>query len=264
MVKFSSVFLWATAPTTICLELGLLFIAYRRRLYRQLVFFSAYIVVTTVAELGGWWVIYSPWHETERWRYVYWSLQFALSLLRLLTIAEISRRSLGKYPLVWTFASRFLAAVAAILLFWTARSAIQNLHHFRKFIMAGDQRFECMQAILLLVLLMVVVYYRVALSPLFRLVLIGIGIYSSLQVANDQLGIINVMQPNSILDYIRRGTYIIPLSMWVYAVWRWGANSNTQPKLLSQSAYDDLSPQIHDRLRELNDKLSDLVGKRPR
>jgi hypothetical protein len=261
MTSFSSVFQWATEPAIICLYLGLIFFAITRRLDRQLKFFSVYIVIASLLEIFGWWATYSPWHSQSTYRYAYWSVQFVLSLLRLLTIAEISRRSLRGYPAVWAFASRLLITVAVILLAWTTSSAIGNVHHFRRFITAGDQRFECMQAILLLLVLAIGAYYHIEIPPLYRLILVGIGIYSAIQVANDQIAFLNT---SSVFDYIRRGTFPIALAIWTYAVWRWGSSPDAVPDRISQEKYDQLSPQIHDRLRELNDKLSDLTGKRRR
>jgi hypothetical protein len=264
MVTFSTLFVWVTAPATFFLEFAFLFFAYRRKLYRQLLFLPVYVVSATASEVCGWAITYSSWYRSTAWLYFYWSVQFALSILRLLTIAEISLRTLRAYPAVWTFTSRLLTAAAATLMFWTIHSSIQNRQHFRVFILSGSLRFEFMQAVLLLLFLLLVTYYRVPLSPLYRLVLIGAGVYSSIQVAANQFGIIRGAPPNSVTDYIRRGTYMIPIAVWTYAAWRWGATSQTPPELIAQSTYDDLSPQIHDRLRELNDKLAKLSRRPPR
>ena len=264
MVTFSSVFEWVIAPSNIGLELALLLISYRRRLYRQLVFFSAYVVLLNLLEVVGWCVAPTHWFISDGYRDIYWGTQFVLSLLRLLTIAEISRRSLRGYPTVWTLSWQILSASALILLSWTTYSAIQNVHHFERFIGVGGQRFECMQAILLLLLFVLGIYYHVRIPPLYRWILIGICIYSALEVANSQFYLLKSALGDSMFAYIRRGSFPISLAIWTYAVWRWGDDSNNPPELISQSQYDDLSPKIHDRLRDLNDKLSDLTGKRPR
>jgi len=261
MVTFSTLFVWITAPATFCLELTFLVLAYGKKLYRQLFFLTVYVACVAAIDVVAWWVTYSRLYGSVPWRYFYWSFQFLLSLLRLLTISEISWRTLRVYPAIWTFAWRLLTAAAAVLMFWTIHTAVQNRAHFRVFILSGSLRFEFMQAILLLLFFLLVTYYHIALSPLYRLVLIGTGVYSSIQVATNQLGIIGGAPPNSIPDYIRRGTYIIPVVIWVYAAWCWGTTPDSSPDLISQEKYDDLSPQIHDRLRRLNDKLSDMTGK---
>jgi hypothetical protein len=50
--------------------------------------------------------------------------------------------------------------------------------------------------------------------------------------------------------------------LWAWAIWRWADDSTVSPKLISQQSYDELSPQIHDRLRDLNDRLADLLDRR--
>lgn len=263
MASFSSIFNWATGPFGIGLELALFVLSIRYKLYRKLIFFFAYIVLLGAQEPVIWWVSYLPWFNSTAWGNTYWSIQLCLSLLRLLTIAEISRRSLVPYPAVWSMGWRLLSAAAAILLAWTAYSAFQGRHHFRIFIAGGFQRFETMQAILLLLLLFLGVYYRVRISQLYRLILIGICIYSAIQIANNPL-LLAKIPADSVWQYIYRGSFLIPMVIWTYAVWRWGGTSTTPPDLISQEKYDELSPQIHDRLKELNDKLSDLTGNRRR
>jgi hypothetical protein len=264
MVTFASVFQTVMAPTSICLELTLLFVAWRCRLYRQLTFFSAYIVLVTVEELSGWWVSKTPWFYSGAFLYIYWYSQLVLSLLRLLTIAEIAKRSLRGYPAIWTLAWEILSAATLILLSWTTYSVVPYVHHVRRFIAVGGQRFELMQAILLLLVLVFGAYYHVRVPALYRLVLIGICIYSVVEVANSQMYLLRSALADSIFGYIRQGSYPISLAIWTYAVWRYGSSSNTPPELISQAAYDELSPQIHDRMRDLNDNLSDFMGKRRR
>ncbi len=247
-------------PTSICLELALICMAYRRRFYGELSFFSAYLVLVTVQEIAGWRVSYTPWFNSENCLYVFWSIQFVLSLLRLLSIGEIAGRSLRGYPAVWSFSWRSLSIATALLLSWTTYSAAKNVHHFRRFLAIGGQRFECMQAILLLLLLFLGVYYRVRIPPLYRSILIGMCIYSAIQVANNQFLLLNKLPADSVFGYIRRGSFLFPLIIWTYAFWHWGTTPTTPPELISQEKYDEMSPQIHDRLKELNDKLSGLMN----
>jgi hypothetical protein len=263
MASFSSIFNWATGPLTACLDFALLVLLIRRKLYRKLIFFSAYIVLLSAYEPVAWWISFLPWFNSLTWNTTFWSVQFILSLLRLLAIAEISRRSLIAYPAVWSLGWRVLSAAAAILLAWTAYSAFPGRHHFRIFMAVGFQRFETMQAILLLLLLFLGVYYRVQISHLYRRILIGICIYSAIQVAVNPL-LLAKIPADSVWQYTRRGSFVIPMVIWTYAVWRWGETPSAPPDLISQEKYDELSPQIHDRLKELNDKLSDLTGNRRR
>jgi hypothetical protein len=119
-----------------------------------------------------------------------------------------------------------------------------------------------MQAILLLLVLVIGVYYRLRIPRLYRLILIGIGIYASIQVTNNPLGINQLILPNSTFDFIRRGSILISLGVWLYAIWRSPRIPDVRPGLISQATYDELAPQVHDHLKELNDKLANLIGGR--
>ena len=235
-----------------------------RKAYRRLFFFTIYLAANIIWGVLWRYVSRTPAFYLLTWLYIYWSVELLLSILRLLTIAEIARRFLRGYPAIRAFASRLLTGVAAALLLWTTYSAIHNLHHIRRFILLGDQRFECMQVVLLLTLLIIGAYYRIQIPPLYRLILIGIGVYSSIQVANNGLGMLLTILPNSIFDYLRRGASMVSLVIWTYAVWRWSAIPDPQPRLIPQSTYDRLSPELHDRLQDLNDRLAGLVGQRSR
>lgn len=208
------------------------------------------------------WVSTKPFFANPAFLYIYWPIEFALSTLRLLTIAEISRRFLRGYPAIWAFASWLLSGLSVAFLLWTASSAIEYMHRVRRFILLTDHHFEFMQAVLLLTLLFIAAYYRIRLPALYHFILIGIGFYSSIQVVNNILALHQTVIPNSLFDYIRRSAIAASLVIWTFGIWRSPGISDSGPSLISQSTYDQLAPEVHARLKELNDKLSDLTGKR--
>jgi hypothetical protein len=118
-----------------------------------------------------------------------------------------------------------------------------------------------MQATLLLLLLFLGVYYRVRISRLYQLILIGLCMYSAIQIANSQILLLNKLPADSIFGYIRQGSFLVPMVIWTFAIWRGGAYSETPPELISQTKYDEMSPRIHDHLQKLNDKIADFAGK---
>jgi hypothetical protein len=257
----TSAFTWVMSVISFVLLPTMLYFVFLRKVYRRLRFFTGYLILLLIWNIVLSVVSPTPYYYVRAWAYIYHASEFAFSILRLFTIAEISKRALAGYPAVWSLAWRFLLVVAAILLAWTTQSAIQNQRHAQRFILVGNQRFELMQAILMLLILFIGVYYRIQIAPLYRLILIGIGIYSSLSVMDQQIGLLHQF---AAYDYVKRATFSIPLFMWTYALWRWSPLPDFKPPLIPQSTYYNLSPQIHDRLKDLNDKLSDLTGKRRR
>jgi hypothetical protein len=105
-------------------------------------------------------------------------------------------------------------------------------------------------------------YYRLKLLPLYRFVLVGIGIYAAVQVAANQIVMQYRMEPTPLWDLMRRGSFVLSIAMWTYGVWRWAGPPACQVELIPQSKYDDLSPQVHDRLYEANLKLANLTSER--
>jgi hypothetical protein len=262
MSSFSAIFAWVAYAIYFSLCPITLFLIFHRKLYRRLKVFTVYIFLLVVWGVLWALVARTPSFTSHTWFDIYFSVEFSLSFLRLLTIAEISRRLLRGYPAVWALASWLLIIVTVGLLSWTVQSAIHNVHHIRRFILLGDQRFECMQAILVLLVISIGVYYRVQIPRVYMFILVGIGIYASIQVADNPLGIRIAILPNSIFDYIRRVSILLSLGFWLAAVCQPPRLADAEPEQISQATYDELAPKVHDHLKELNDKLEELVGKR--
>jgi hypothetical protein len=250
------------------LLLPVLFVlALRRKIHRKLRFFVFYLLFASAREIalaafGQFPAIgdrlYYP------YIYSYYGAGFILSFLRLFITFEICQQVLRRYPTLKVFTWRIIATLAVALFSWTFYFAIRNIHHIRKFILTFQQTTDVSFALLLLTLLGIGAYYRMRIPPLFRLILIGSCIYSAVQVVNSELGRYIVDLPYSVVDFAQRLTYNLMLSIWVWAVWRWGNDPTPPPELIPQATYDQLAPQVHDRLRDLNDSLSDFMGKRRR
>jgi hypothetical protein len=241
------------------LDILLFVLGLRRKLYRSLICFFAYIMFLVPRDFIWLWISHTTLFGTIPAFYFYWTTESILSILRLATIIEIARRALRDYPSVWALAWRFLAAIGAILFFWTADAALRHSHHLKFLITIGLQRFELMQATLLLSVLMIGVYYRIQIRPSYRWILVGICIFSAVQVANYELGRLTVHATNSVFDYLRRYSFLASQTIWMWALWRWAAVPHQPPELVSQALYDEHSERAHDRLRALNDRLAGLL-----
>jgi hypothetical protein len=245
-----------------CLNLLLLVLLLARNGWRRLVFFTLFIVLLTVRDGVGLCIAHTSLGIGRPWIYTYWYSELVLSTLYLFMIAEIAKRFFQDYPSIWFNASRLLAIAALALISWTVYSTLRYVGHPRMFVLIGDQRLDLTTTIMLLLLMAIGAYYRLRLPPLYRLMLIGIGIYASVQVVTDQIEIRYKMGPESLFGYLRTWSYAISLVVWIYAVWRWAAPPATRAELISQSKYDHLSPQVHHSLQEVNLKLANLEDQR--
>jgi len=234
-------------------------------MFRQVKFLIFYILFTIVRAIALEWYGESPAYGDRSFYpyfYSYWAAAFVISFLRLFITLEICEKVLRRYQAVKVFAWRILAGLTVVLFSWTVYFAIRNIHHVKRLILTFQQTTDVSFALLLLTLLSIGAYYRMRIPPLYWSILIGSCIYSAVQVVDSELGRYTADLPHSVFDFAQRLTYNLMLAIWAGAVWRWGTDPTQPPEIISQATYDDLSPQIHDRLRDLNDKLEDLVGKR--
>jgi hypothetical protein len=240
------------------LHIALFIFAFRRKLYQRLVFFFVYIMLLVPRDFIFLWISHTALFRTKSAFYFYWITDVSLSLLRLATIIEVCWRTLRNYPAVWALAWRALTGMGIMLLLWAVNSAAHNTSRLRFFVTSGMQKFEFMQAVLLLIVLAIGVYYRIHLPPLYRWVLTGICIYSAVQVANYELGRFTVHPTNTVFDFVRRYSFTASEAIWTWAVWRWAATPVSPPERIPQAVYELHSAEVHDRLRDLNDRLTKL------
>jgi hypothetical protein len=244
-----------------CLLVALVALLIRKKVYRELAFLGAYIFFLVPREFV-WLLISHSLYVRAPWAfYFYYVSDGILYSLRLLLIIEIAGRALRGYPAVWHFAWRILGLGGFMIVFWGTRSAIRHAHPKQQLVLTIQQYFNITEAVLLLLVLGIGLYYRIHVSNLYRLILTGICIYSAVQIVNSEFGRHIPVPAYSAFEFIGRYTFVIMIGIWTWAVWKWSPTPRTSPQLISQAEYDDLSPQVHDRLRDLNDRLAGLRKK---
>jgi hypothetical protein len=190
--------------------------------------------------------------------YSYWVSAFILAYLRLYVILEICKLVLRDYSAVKMFAWRILSAVAVIMFSWTAYFAIRNAHHPGRLVLTFQQTTDLSFAVLLLTLMSLGVYYNMNIHIFYRRILVGSCIYSAEQVVSSELLRVSSHVTNSVFDFAARFSWLLMMAFWSWAVWRWAGAPIGQPELIPQAMYDNLSPRVHSRLRELNNRLAAL------
>jgi hypothetical protein len=241
------------------LDFCLLFLALRKRTRAQLTFLLVYAVFNTPRDIGTYWISHTPYFKAHWFSYSYWAAAFLLSFIRLAIICEICRRVLRRYVAVWYFASRFLVLLIGVFLLWIAHSAVHNAGSFRNLVLTANQQVSVMQAVVLLVVVAIGVYYHIHISRFYSLILTASCIYSALELTNSELGRYIKMPTNSAFDFIQRFCFLGMEAVWCWAMWRWSDVPARAPENISQDFYDDYSSGIHTRLRALNDRLTRLI-----
>ncbi|MFZ0820839.1 MAG: hypothetical protein WAM91_12275 [Candidatus Acidiferrales bacterium] len=249
------------APTYLAslLEALLFGLAIRKKLYRYLIFFVIYIFLLVPREIFLLYLSHTEYFRTLWSSYAFYISDAVLNLLRLLVIVEIGIRTLRGYPAVWHSVWRILLLICSVLILGGTLAATRHAHVPQQLILTVDQYLNSSQTLLLLVVLAIGIYYRVDVPQLFRSIVTGICIYAAVQIVNSELGRYVADPSNSAFDLIQRYSFTLMLFVWVKALWKWTSTAPQAPRLISQTEYDRISPQVHDRLRELNDRLAGLT-----
>jgi hypothetical protein len=246
------------------LSLLLVFAVFRRKTYRILRSLAAYLIVLIPkdAVLSVIWYKYAPASVAARhlYFYSYWITSYILTMLRTWIVFEICFRILRSYRAVWSVAWRLLAAVTAILCAWTGYSVVRQIHDVRKYIPTLQQRLDLIAAILVLLVIALGTYYRREIARLYWLMLIGACVYSCIELADDEVLRFVAKPPLSIIDLIQRFAYAGMLGLWIWAVLSPAmASARERTSATSGATYDELSSEVHSRLRELNERLGLLT-----
>ena len=160
-------------------------LVFYRRVYRRLPFFSLYAMLL-VAEVAAVWFVYREWgYLSHAAFYTYWLASLVVLMARALVVAELCWTSLRNYPLIWSFGRKLLSLVAVVVLGYAAATAFKNNSPLAAFVLTSERGLEISFAVVLVALLGFSTWYEVALGPVDRNIVIGLGFYSCFQVINN-------------------------------------------------------------------------------
>lgn len=240
----------------------LLLIAFRKPV-RQVSFFVAYIVTLVGREI--WWYYTSqhlPGTHAEAYLVpytLYWASEFILSLLRLATCIQLWWLSVRVFPAIWKASWRTLAFFSAVLLAWTAISVYVHRQGATSFFYVGEQRFEFMQAFLLVAILAFAAYYAIDFKTGYRAFLVGLCIYSVTLCVVVTVAALNPNHTFRWFSLARQLAFDGMLCLWVYASFKLAPAPKTGSDADSTGIYARLAPELNYRLRELNNQLAGIL-----
>jgi hypothetical protein len=234
----------------------------QKRVYRILTVFPIYLYILVPREIATICLSHTRYFYTHWFSYSFYISDAFLNLLRLLIIVEVGIRTLRQYDTIWHFTWRLLAVFGSAILLFGILEALRHLHPTQVLILTVQQYLSITQDIVLIVVLAVGWYYSVGVTPLFRSIVTGISIYAAAQIFTSELGRYIANPTNSIFDFIQRFSFFTMVLIWIWAIWKWPGTTAPARQTISQSQYEGLSPKVHDRLRELNDRLSGMNRKR--
>jgi hypothetical protein len=241
------------------LELVVCAYAFRRRLYLRLPLFTAYLTLLFLRNLVLWWFYLGPGYDSRAAFDYFWVTQGLLLAARGAAIGEIAWRVLHRYRGIWAVGSLVLIGIALFLLIQAGLSAVGNRFWPAPFVLTAERGLELAAVVILVTLFYLSRYYGIRMGSVQRMVALGLGVYSAVQVIN-----ISFMQEWLTRYFhwwanIRVISFLVALAIWWLALRKPLPAERPAPKLSAQEIYDGLAPQVSFRLRKLNETLLELL-----
>jgi hypothetical protein len=243
----------------ILLQLGVCVLIFGRGLHRRLPIFSSYAVLVLLEAILVWWV-YRRWgYQSWTAWYFAWVAQGVSIIARGLAVSELCWKILRPYTGVWGLAWRLLVFLSVMLTVRAMVRAQGDADWVVPFVLTAEQGLELMIAAVLLALLAICAYYRIGAEPSYRWIVIGLSFNSIIQALNNSF-LRNWLSTHILFwNGIRLSSFDIAIVVWCLALWRPLPAERPAPVLLSQQAYDELTPQVNYRLRILNQRLLEIL-----
>ncbi len=245
-------------------EVALVALILLRKPSRQAYVISVYFVFLLCRDL--WWffaVRYVPNISTQNhhaYYITYWVSEFVLCILRLLIAVQIWWLSVRSYPVIWKITRRTLLFVAGVLSVWSAVSAYTNRDWIAKFFYVGVQRFEFMQAFVLVIILAFALHFRIEFRPGYRLLLYGLCFYSVTQCIITTLSSRNPILTYAWFNSARELSYDGVLLVWICAIYQLIPSAEPDTSTISAAMYNHMAPALNLRLRQLNDRMAEMLN----
>lgn len=241
---------------TTLLELVLLFLLLRRKLYRSHPAFFIYILVA-ILQSGAVAFSYRYFGSQSARSYdIGWGSQAVVISARWFAVMEIARKALAEYARIWAMASRIVFVLAVCVLVY---SIVSSGSRWTLLVLNADRSAELCIASFIVGMFLFVRYYRVPLSHLERTLAIGFCLYSCFFVINDSIYENWLRAVGPLWNHLEMLTYFATLLLWVGAVRRYSEKRNEDTlTVLTPEAYGKLSQKLNSRLHLLNNRLDHL------
>ncbi|MGH9701830.1 MAG: hypothetical protein ACRD4K_00525 [Candidatus Acidiferrales bacterium] len=245
------VFITALEVLTCCLALY-------RGLFHRLPIFTTYLVLLVLNECI-WWPAYHLLDVRSNMAFfIYWVLQAILLMARGAVIAEICWKLLRDYSGIWRLARQALTIAAVILVLLAIPRWNQRGPRLSLMVLSGERGLEFAVVVILLIGLSFCRYYRIHIEIPFPLILLGLGIYSAMQVVNNAL--LEVWKGSYFEQWntVRGASFEFAIILWSIALRKPLPEIRRAPALLSPEVYLQVSPEMNQQLRELNQRLQEM------
>jgi len=224
--------------------------------YRKLPVFTAYIAVN-ICQAGFLYIVYSRFgFNSGAGSVLAWLSEAGTLILRSLATTEVLRIVLRPYRGIWGLGWRVLAFTFSGVFSYAAIEAGRNINWF---IILADRGFHLAFAVALVACLLLIRHYSISIPFAYRALLGVFCFYSCTvilaNVAGQTLFLHGSAQYKQVWQAATTVSYAIVQFVWVLALRKPLPAEEKQQALLPSSLYQQLSPEINQRLRSLNEQL---------
>jgi hypothetical protein len=238
-------------------QMSVLAVLFLKGNFRKLPFLTGFAALN-LCQAGFLLVLYSlPRMDAVNTLALAWSSEVVTMLAQAFAMVEILRLILKQYEGIWGLGWRALTAVSAFVVVIVALTTRGN------WAVAGwwelNRGYHLTFASALIVCLLLVRYYFIPVPASYKWILGGFCFYSCTDVLiNTVLQTLlyrsfDVYQP--ICQFSIMLSFVLVQGIWVYALWKLLPANSRQAAPPSDFSYQRLSPEINEKLRELNDRL---------
>jgi hypothetical protein len=246
--------LWACSAL---LQLITLILLFAKGSFRKLPFFTVYVALN-LCQVAFLVFVYSVWGaDSETRRTLAWYSECVTLLAQALATTEILKVTLRPYQGIWGLAWRALAFTSTLVVLIVALATHGDWDKAKWFELNRGYHLTFAAAVIACLLLFR--YYAVQVAAAYKMILGGFCLYSCTEIL-----IHTVLQSlgkkwfdayEPIWQSSTMLSFIVVLFIWVAALWKPLPIEARQAAPPSDSVYQRLSPEINERLRELNEKL---------
>lgn len=242
---------------TTLLEIVLCTLIVRFRTYRVIPFFSAYLFLAAARSLSLWWIYHDRRLEAGVVLNLYWVTQLILVVGRGLAAAEVCRLALREHRGVWGLTWRLLAGVGLALVVFAGVAVLHDTSWIAPVTLRGERGLELAIAAVLAAVVAVCRYYGIRLSAPVKLLGLGLAQFSIIKAINNSFMYAQLTNFFPMWRVIHLVSFAAALVFW-YAALRKPLEA-TVPRLLEPESYEEMAPAVSYRLRQLNDRLLEML-----
>jgi hypothetical protein len=214
-----ALFIWWIA---MLLEGTILFRAVYRKLTSKYPLFYTYLAIVLAVDLTRY-ISYTE--HPASWNLFYWSTQFVSVLVGYAVILEILRQALDPYQGAERFGRYLVLGVfAAVFAFVAFRSATRSNWSPAATTVELERDLRAVQVLVLMSILAVVFYYRIAIGRNVKGMIVGYGLFIAANVMNFAVRAYAGDRFNAGWAVFQQYSYAMSLMIWAVALWSYQPN----------------------------------------